>query len=278
MISIITGIYNQLAMNRLFLQSLRETTVGEWELIVVDNGSTDGSAEFFESAGENVRVIQNDGNYSYPYCQNVGIEAAKGDILAFFNNDIFLSDKWDTRMCGILGKDGYEALTLVSNDNMISQKEARRINRWYKKLKYPLFFMFGRKEWVLKLMVRLTYGNWRRFCEKNWDKYGLKTCPGFAGSAVLITKRGLELLGRWDPTQQGGDFDLFFRSVERWKRYGDVKPLSLVGGVYHHHFSRLTLRAGYPEYRDAANLRSLDMKWDADKIDEYMNLIKKVSD
>ena len=91
MISVITAIYNQLPMNRIFLESLRNSTEGEWELIVIDNGSTDGSAEFFESAPGNIRVIRNNGNYSYPYCQNLGIKVAKGDVLAFLNNDILLS-------------------------------------------------------------------------------------------------------------------------------------------------------------------------------------------
>jgi len=260
-------------MNRLFLQSLRESTVGEWELIVIDNGSTDGSTEFFESAGPNVRVIRNDGNYSYPYCHNLGIETARGEVYAFFNNDICLSDRWDIHMNEILGCDGYEALTLVSNDNMLSVRDAHKINRRFKRIKYPLLFLFGHKEWVLKLMLKITYGNWKRFCDELWKECETRTCPGFAGSAVMMTKRGIELLGKWDPTQQGADFDLFFRSVERWKEFGDVKPLSLVGGVYHHHFSRLTVKAGYPQYKDIANLRTMEEKWDAGKIKEYKALI-----
>lgn len=42
MLTIITAIYNQLDMNRLYYESIVETTDGDWELIVVDNGSTDG--------------------------------------------------------------------------------------------------------------------------------------------------------------------------------------------------------------------------------------------
>lgn len=124
MISIITAIYNQIKMNRLYLESIRRSTVSDWELIVIDNGSDDGSAEFFENAGDNIKVIRNDGNYSYPYCQNQGIKIAEGDIYAFLNNDIMLSRGWDIKLSGILGKDGYEAVTLVSNDNMVSHSEA----------------------------------------------------------------------------------------------------------------------------------------------------------
>lgn len=137
MLTIITAIYNQLDMNRLYYESIVETTDGDWELIVIDNGSTDGSREFFEGLGGRVRVIANDGNYSYPYCQNAGIEAAKGEILAFLNNDIFLSPHWDTRLRQLLGKDGYEVLSLASNDRMGDARATRRVSRRWKRINIP---------------------------------------------------------------------------------------------------------------------------------------------
>src|SRR5947208_13580 len=72
MISIITAVYNQLAVNRLFVENLRRYTHHPYELIIIDNGSTDGSAEFFEQQG--ATVIRNGANYSYPHCQNQGIK------------------------------------------------------------------------------------------------------------------------------------------------------------------------------------------------------------
>lgn len=272
MISIITAIYNQLEMNRFYLDTIRRNTRSEWELIVIDNGSTDGSAEFFESAGPNVRVIRNGANYSYPYCQNRGIKVACGDILAFLNNDIKLSPGWDEKMMRVLGKDGYEVLTLSSNDNMLSDHEARRINRRFKRVKYPLLKIFGRHGWVFRAMVALTYGNWDRFCERLFQREGFRMKPGFAGSAVLMTRKAVEFFGGWDETQQGGDFDLFFRTVERWQTHGDVRPMSLVGGVYHHHFSRITFKMNYPAFADSGRLRSLEDKW-GDKVMEYKKIL-----
>ena len=167
MISIITAIYNQLGMNRLYYETVKENTDSDWELIIIDNGSDDGSAEFFESLGDRrVRVVRNDGNYSYPYCQNVGIKEAKGDILAFLNNDILLSPHWDTRMLSILGKDGYEVLTLCSNDHMADRKEARHFNRRYKHRKYPLLSLFGARKGILRACAILTYGDWQRHCDR----------------------------------------------------------------------------------------------------------------
>lgn len=268
-ISIITAVYNQLPMNRLFLESVRASTRSEWELIVVDNGSSDGSAEFFEQADKNIKVIRNGANYSYPYCQNRGAEAAAGEVLAFFNNDIALSDAWDLHLLEILGHDGYEALTLSSNDKMLSDAEAHRFNRRFKRWKYPLLTLFGVRKWNLRLLLPLTYGNFRRHCRRLWERDGRCVRPGFAGSAVVMTRRGYDLLGPWDETQQGGDFDLFYRSVERWLSHGDVRPLSVAGGVYHHHFSRLTFRKKFPRFADFDNLRTLEEKWTPDRLRDY---------
>lgn len=257
-------------MNRLYLESIRKSTCSDWELIIIDNGSTDGSVEFFENAGENVKVIRNNANYSYPHCQNQGLDVAKGDIFAFFNNDIMLSDNWDVKLMEILGKDGYEAVTLSSNDNMLNLKEAKNINRKFKWIKYPLMKLFKTKEWTLRMMLKLTYGDFNKFCNKLWERDGIKTKIGFAGSAVVMTQKGIDLLGRWDKTQQGADFDLYMRSMRRFEEEGDVKPLSLVGGIYHHHFSRLTVKATYPEYADIDNLQRIEDKWGEDIVKQYM--------
>ena len=73
MISIITSIHNQYAMNRLYFEYLEKYTVHPFELIIIDNASTDESPAFFRNKG--VKLITNDGNYSYPHCQNQGIAA-----------------------------------------------------------------------------------------------------------------------------------------------------------------------------------------------------------
>ena len=77
-LSIITAVHNQLPMNRIYVEELRRRTDLPYELIVVDNASTDGSREFFESQG--ATVIANPANYSYPRCQNQGLAVATGDV------------------------------------------------------------------------------------------------------------------------------------------------------------------------------------------------------
>lgn len=279
MISIITAIYNQLSMNKLYYESLKHATDGEWELIIVDNGSTDGSAEWFEQCGGNVRVIRNGKNYSYPYCQNVGIKNAKGDVLAFLNNDILLSPHWDSRVMEVLGKEGYEILSLCSNMRMPEKKEAKRACRRWKWIKNPLLFVFDASEWSLRLMTRLYYGNdFDSYCEQHWLRYGKNIKPGFpaSGSAVIMSRRGLKMIGGgWDPTQQNADYDLYLQTKQLHNSGANIQPLSMVCGIYHHHYSRLTFNQTYPPYADAANLKECEDKWGEEMMRQTIQELKR---
>src|ERR1035437_2921377 len=110
MISVITAIYNQRAVNELFWEHQQRCTRKPFELIIIDNGCTDGCAEFVESVG--ATVIRNGANYSYPHCQNQGIAVARSYWLAFLNNDIIVSPEWDQRLIESMSAHGLEVATV----------------------------------------------------------------------------------------------------------------------------------------------------------------------
>jgi GT2 family glycosyltransferase len=116
MISIITAIHNGLAINKFYEASLKKYTVNQFELIIIDNASADGSAEFFENAG--YTVVRNQQNYSYPYCQNQGIKIAKGNYFFFLNNDIVLGPRWDELLIEISTKHKLDILSACDNGNV----------------------------------------------------------------------------------------------------------------------------------------------------------------
>lgn len=277
MISIITAIYNQLPMNKLYYESLQHATDGDYELIIVDNGSTDGSVEFFESLGDHVRVIRNDGNYSYPYCQNVGIRHAKGEVFAFFNNDILLSPHWDTRLMQILGHDGHEIMSLCSNQRMATQALTKQMEHRWKHIKNPILFLFGAGERSLRMMARLMYGaSFDTWCDRLWEHYGTQTRIGFAGSAVVMTKTGLDMIGgQWDPQQQGADYDLYLQTKRLQQEGHPIQTMCVVCGVYHHHFCRLTFHTKFPPYKDASNLSSCEEKWGEDVLKQAIKELRQ---
>ncbi len=276
MISIITAIFNQLPMNRLFYESVCRTTDSEWELIVVDNCSSDGSREFFEHC-ERVHLIRNDKNYSYPHCQNQGIEIAKGDVLAFLNNDIILSPHWDSRLLMILGKEQNEILSLCSNDRMPNHQQTQRMLKKWKFIRNTSLFLCGSSATSLRLMMRLMYGrDFDGWCEKLWQESGVSLRPGFSGSAVIMTRKGLAMVGRqWDPTQQGADYDMYLQTCKLHNEGLPIQPMSIVCGVYHHHFRRLTVNAKYPPFADADNLRSCEDKWGEETVRNAIQYLRR---
>ena len=98
MFSLITLSYNKLACTRRCLSALITDSVtdGPWEMIAVDNGSTDGSGEWCDTElvalgkahGVPVTVLHNPGNIGCSYARNRAIAAAKGEYLVFADNDI----------------------------------------------------------------------------------------------------------------------------------------------------------------------------------------------
>src|SRR5262249_40115974 len=69
------------------------------ELILIDNGSTDGTPTYFEElklrAGPNrVEVIRNEENLGFPPAINQGLAAAQGEFLVLLNNDTVVTPNW----------------------------------------------------------------------------------------------------------------------------------------------------------------------------------------
>jgi GT2 family glycosyltransferase len=74
------------------LHSIGEQTRPFDEVIVADNGSTDGSVKFAEQHG--ARVIQLGRNLGFAAAVNRGIEAARSEWIAILNNDVTLDSAW----------------------------------------------------------------------------------------------------------------------------------------------------------------------------------------
>lgn len=76
---------------RAALEGLREQTFSDFEVIVVDDGSTDSSRQVAEEAG--VTVIDNAGMGAVA-ARSAGVRVARGDVLAFVDSDCVPAPRW----------------------------------------------------------------------------------------------------------------------------------------------------------------------------------------
>jgi len=96
--SIIVATVDNFLFAKLCITSiLANTPGGEYEVIVVDNGSTDDTSEYLlqvSARHPQVRVIRNDRNRGFAPANNQGLAAATGDLLILLNDDTVVPDGW----------------------------------------------------------------------------------------------------------------------------------------------------------------------------------------
>lgn len=76
------------------------------QLIMVDNGSSDGSAEYMEANFPGVEIIRNSTNLGFAAGNNVGARQAKGQYLAFLNNDTRVHPDWLIELVRSVSREG----------------------------------------------------------------------------------------------------------------------------------------------------------------------------
>lgn len=114
MISIVIPLYNREALVGETLDSVLAQTYADWECVVVDDGSTDGSREVVQ------KYCEKDSRFKMfrrpetrvkgaATCRNVGIENSSGEFIYFLDSDDLLSPKFmKTVLEGITGEPGLE--------------------------------------------------------------------------------------------------------------------------------------------------------------------------
>lgn len=109
-LSIIIPVFNQVRFTKICMKSLRATRPEDSETIVVDNGSSDGTALYLSSSHD-ITVINNDKNLGCAAAWNQGIKASHGQWVAVLNNDIILAPGWFE---GLLDFAGEKKAAIVS--------------------------------------------------------------------------------------------------------------------------------------------------------------------
>ncbi len=105
LVSVITPCYNASRFLAESIESVLAQTHENLELIVVDDGSTDGSLEIVRGFGERVRSEPLPYNQGVNFARNRGVEVARGDFLQFLDSDDLLEPEKIARSLEVFDAD-----------------------------------------------------------------------------------------------------------------------------------------------------------------------------
>ncbi|MCL5290917.1 MAG: glycosyltransferase [Actinobacteria bacterium] len=220
--SIIIPVHNRVELTRLCIEAVEECTPeGSYELIVVDNGSTDATPEYL--AGTGAHVIRFPENRGIAVAWNAGIREAKGRYLVFLHNDVLVSPGW------------LEAILRPFGDRRVA-------------CACPSYTEFNFDQGFAKLAAGVS-----RMASRRWERRIAPFC-------FALSRNAIHRLGDFDEALAHGpyaDVDFEFRLVEAGLRSVSANNALVhhFGGQ-----TALKLPEFYGE-NDEQNWRYLNKKW-----------------
>ncbi len=94
LVSVIIVTWNALPLLQQFLPSVVASSYANIEIILADNASTDGSAEWVSNTYPSIRVVRHDENYGFSRGNNLAIAEASGEFVTLLNNDVEVDPHW----------------------------------------------------------------------------------------------------------------------------------------------------------------------------------------
>jgi GT2 family glycosyltransferase len=94
LVSVIITNYNGKIHLKECLDSLERIDYDNYEIILVDNASTDGSVEFAKTISAGLKILSLEKNYGFAEGCNLGAQEAKGEFIVFLNNDTRVDVGW----------------------------------------------------------------------------------------------------------------------------------------------------------------------------------------
>jgi len=223
LVSVIIPTYNRAWILKEAVDSVLTQEFGNFELIVVDDGSTDATAELLAAYGDRVRVLRQT-NRGVSAARNAGLAAARGKLIAFLDSDdIWLPRKLPAQV----------AFYQSHPDALINQTE----ELWVKN---------GR---------RVNPGKRHRKRGGMIFEPSLDLCL-VSPSAVMVRQELFERVGRFDERLPAcEDYDLWLRVSCRCPVYLIETPLIVKRGG---HADQLSRAWGLDRFRIAAILKLLE--------------------
>ncbi|MGF1558598.1 MAG: glycosyltransferase family 2 protein [Flavobacteriaceae bacterium] len=192
LVSIITPVHNSERFLQQTIDSVLAQTYKDWEHILVDDCSTDGSEELikaYTSTDARIRYIRLNENSGAGIARNKAIEQAKGDYIAFLDSDDTWYPKKLERQLEFMRRHGHH-FTFTSYDtvdeegNSLSKITRVKTKVTYKSALYknPIGCLtamysvgFFGKQYMPSIRKRQDYALWLTLLKKT-DGYGLDEC------------------------------------------------------------------------------------------------------
>lgn len=179
------------------------------EIIVVDNASTDGSADFIIKHFPQVKLVANNTNKGFGAANNQGFKIAAGDYILCLNPDAKLIGEALRQMHNFMREQPFVGLLgpkLVNQDSSL-QRSCRR---------FPTFWSMG--EILLKLHNFLPMSlPIRRYYMWAFDHQTVRRVDQVMGACMMIRRSALNEVGYFDE-----EFFIFFEEVDLCKRLTDA--------------------------------------------------------
>lgn len=179
MLSIIVPVYNTREYLDECIQSIVSQDYTNWELILIDDYSTDGSGDLldqWEKKDSRIRVIHKTGNSGVSDSRNIALKMAKGDYIGFVDSDDWIEPEMYSKMCELLEKTDADAV--FGGYNRIEESGTVRIHT-----KEPNGKMFSVDDALLQIMPQRGAGRYNMFL---WDKLFRRSVLSKEGELILF--------------------------------------------------------------------------------------------
>jgi len=231
-VSIIIVNYNTKDLLKQCIESVFAKTVNiAFEIIVVDNASTDGSQQFFKDAYPNIIFIESPDNLGFGRANNLGFEYAKGRNLFLLNSDTILLNNAVKILSEFLDNNPKVG---VCGGNLYNEKGFPTLSfrRDFSSISSELNFFFRGKPFQIR---------YRENIEFNHTNKPLKV--GYiTGADMMLRSSVFEGVGKFDP-----DFFMYSEDVELTCRI--KKSGFSVYSVPDAHIIHLTGRSSQDDYK-----------------------------
>jgi N-acetylglucosaminyl-diphospho-decaprenol L-rhamnosyltransferase len=232
-VSVCIANWNCKELLRNCLASLLDVSQGtSFEVIVVDNASTDGAAEMVTAAFPAVRLLKNPANLGFSRANNQAAAVARGRYFFFLNNDTVVPPGTLGRLTAYATAHpdvGMIGPRLIDGDGrpQISYRKAPTLG--------ALLHRIGLLRWTR--LFRKAYSDYRR---DTYEPTGVRPVEALMGAAVFLPRAAFDRSGRWDEQYGFGGEDLDLSA-----QINREHQVVYCGDVTVVHFGRVSSKSNY---------------------------------